>query len=99
MNLVVLGPRFLLEKVTEAAGVVYTGINTLRECVVRRVGTGISTHYGAITEGDRVLIPASIGQELQIPGNQGLLLVSEDDVLVKIDRQKRLLKNPTASSH
>lgn len=103
MNLVVLGPRLLLEKVTEAAGVVYTGINALKECVVRRIGTGISKHYDTITEGDHVLIPASTGQELQIPGRQGLILVNEEDILIKIDQKRRLLRNssasPTASSH
>ncbi|EFO64766.1 Hypothetical protein GLP15_4185 [Giardia lamblia P15] len=103
MSLLVLGPRFLLERVVEAAGAVYTGASTLRECVVRRVGTGVSRNYEAITEGDRVLIPASVGQELQLPGIQGLILVDEENVLMKANREECLLSGLsstlTASSH
>lgn len=86
MSLTVLGPHFLLERIVETAGAVYTGVNCLRECVVRRVGAGISKHYEGVTEGDHVLINASAGQELQIPGTRGLILVDEGDVLVKIGK-------------
>ncbi|KAE8302430.1 Chaperonin 10 [Giardia duodenalis] len=103
MSLLVLGPRFLLERAVEAAGDVYTGAGGLQEYVVRRVGTGVGRNYESITEGDHVLVPASVGQELQIPGIQGLVLVDEEDVLIKTDREKCLLGGFsgtfTASSH
>ncbi|TNJ26455.1 Chaperonin 10 [Giardia muris] len=79
---IVLGPRLFLEAVTApATQTLYAHAPSVREYVVRLVGTGVSPNL-QLRPGAKVVVPAKTGLHLRLDGHQGVL-VDETDVLVR----------------